>query len=290
MTTNITAIESVTTPEPFGTRLHRAVAERGPLCVGIDPHSALLRAWGLTDDVAGLREFCRRVVAAAAPYAATMKPQVAFFERHGSRGVAVLEETIAAAKSAGTLVIVDAKRGDIGSTMQGYADAFADPSSPLAGDAVTVSPYLGFGSLTPMLDTARRHGTGVFVLALTSNPEGPEVQHAIRADGRTVAGTILDHVRQANAGARPMGSIGCVVGATIAVTGENLDVNGPLLAPGLGAQGGTVADIDRVFGSARRMVLPSLSREILGTGPDEQAMTNAVLSAAKAYATVICEA
>ena len=185
----------------FGDRLHAAVAARGPLCAGIDPHAGLLEAWGLTDDVAGLEAFALGATEAIAPHVAVVKPQSAFFERFGSRGVAVLERVIATAREAGAQVLLDVKRGDIGSTSQAYADAYLDPASPLAADAITASPYLGFGSLTPMIETARRHGAGVFVLALTSNPEGPEVQHATGPSGRTVAGTVLDHLRALNAGA-----------------------------------------------------------------------------------------
>ena len=173
--------------DPFGTRLHAALHERGQLCAGIDPHAALLRDWGLDDDVAGLERFALTATEALAPVCSVVKPQSAFYERFGSRGVAVLERVIATAREAGALVLLDVKRGDIGSTTQAYADAYLDPASPLASDAITASPYLGFGSLGPMVDTARRHGAGVFVLALTSNKEGPEVQHAT-ADGRQVGG------------------------------------------------------------------------------------------------------
>jgi orotidine-5'-phosphate decarboxylase len=159
-------------------------------------------------------------------------------------------------------VLLDVKRGDIGSTSQAYADAYLDPSSPLASDAVTVSPFLGFGSLDPFVDTARRHDAGLFVLALTSNKEGPEVQHAFAAEGGTVAGRMLDHLRRLNDGAEPLGSFGAVVGATIGSTEEDLAFNGPILAPGFGAQGGTVYDVRRLFGAAAA-VLPSSSREIL---------------------------
>jgi orotidine-5'-phosphate decarboxylase len=261
----------------FGQLLHRALRDRGPLCVGIDPHAALLAAWGLTDDVSGLERFSRTVVEALAGQVAVLKPQAAFFERHGARGVAVLEDVIAEARSAGALVLTDAKRGDIGSTMQAYADAYADPRSPLFSDAVTVSPYLGFGSLTPLLDTAERHGTGVFVLALTSNPEGAEVQHARTSSGRTVAGTVLEHVRRRNAVAlpSPLGSVGCVVGATVGRTGEDMDIGGPLLAPGLGAQGAGPDDLREVFGPALRLVLPAVSREVLGSGPAGSALRGA---------------
>ena len=232
----------------FGARLHAAVAAHGPLCVGIDPHPSLLRDWNLGDDPAGLERFSRITVEAVADRVAMLKPQPAFFERHGAAGIAVLERVVADIRAAGGLTLMDAKRGDIGSTVQAYADAYVDPSSALGSDAVTASPYLGFESLRPLLDTARRHGNGVFVLALTSNPEGAQVQRARTAQGQTVAGAVLDQVRAENAGAVPWGSVGAVVGATIEAPGEDLDIIGPLLAPGYGAQGGTPADLRRIFG------------------------------------------
>jgi orotidine-5'-phosphate decarboxylase len=256
----------------FGARLREAMDSRGPLCVGIDPHPALLDAWGLTDSPVGLERFSLAVVEAVAGSVAALKPQSAFYERHGSRGVAVLERVIAEARGFGVLVVLDVKRGDIGSTAQAYADAYLDPTSPLAVDAITASPFLGFGSLDPMIDTALAHDAGVFVLALTSNPEGPQVQHATTPDGRTVAGTVLDAVAARNEGATPMGSVGAVVGATIGETRENLAVNGPLLVPGLGAQGGTTSDVRRIFGEAAANVLASSSRGILSAGPDKAAL------------------
>ncbi|MFU8874136.1 orotidine-5'-phosphate decarboxylase [Micromonospora sp. SL4-19] len=255
--------------ESFGARLHRAVTERGPLCVGIDPHPGLLARWGLSDDVAGLERFSRTVVEALGDRVAVVKPQSAFFERFGSQGISVLESTIRQLRNAGALVLLDVKRGDIGSTVSAYASAYLDPSSPLYVDAVTVSPYLGVGSLAPMFDLATAHGGGVFVLALTSNPEGAAVQRAVGADGRTVAQTVIDEISQLNRGAEPLGSFGLVVGATVGDTGHDLSaVNGPLLAPGLGAQGATAADLRTVFGSSLPSVLPSYSREVLHAGPD----------------------
>lgn len=254
--------------EPFGARLHRATSRRGPLCVGIDPHPALLEAWGLRDDAQGLERFALTVVEALADRVAVLKPQSAFFERHGSRGVAVLEQVLARCREGGALSIVDAKRGDIGSTMSAYADAYAGESSPLAGDAVTASPYLGFGSLRPLLDLAAQTGRGVFVLALTSNAEGAQVQRALGPQQTTVAAGILDQVARENAGAGPLGSVGAVVGATVDDPDYDLSrLNGPLLAPGIGAQGASVDDLRRVFGTALPLVLPSSSREVLAAGP-----------------------
>jgi orotidine-5'-phosphate decarboxylase len=267
----------------FGERLHHAVAERGPLCVGIDPHASLLSDWGLPDTVAGLESFAFTVVEALADRVAVLKPQSAFFERFGSRGIHVLESTIRQSREAGALILLDVKRGDIGSTMAAYASAYLDPSSPMSVDAITVSPYLGVGSLRPAFDLAAANGAGVFVLALTSNPEGPAVQHAVTPDGRTVAQTVIDEISQVNAGADPLGSLGLVVGATIGDTGHDLSkVNGPLLAPGLGAQGGTPEQLRTIFGESLQNVLPSYSREVLGAGPDVTALRSAAQRAAHA--------
>ncbi len=270
---------------PFGARLAEAMAALGPLCVGIDPHPSLLAAWGLPDDPDGLRRFALTTVEAVAGVVPATKPQAAFFERHGSAGVAVLEELIATARQAGLLVVVDAKRGDIGSTMAAYADAFLRDGSPLAGDALTVSPYLGFGSLAPAVATAGESGRGLFVLALTSNPEGPGVQHARAADGTPVAVAVARAAAELNAAelARTggtLGSVGLVVGATTgdAAARIGLDlaaVRGPLLAPGVGAQGAGPSELAAVFGDARSAVLAASSRGVLAAGPDRVALRDA---------------
>ncbi|SDF49679.1 orotidine-5'-phosphate decarboxylase [Cellulosimicrobium cellulans] len=275
----------------FGARLAAATADHGPLCVGIDPHPGLLADWGLPDDASGLREFGLRVVEAVGGRVAVVKPQSAFFERHGSRGVAALEEVLAAARAAGTLTIVDAKRGDIGSTMAAYADAYLRDGSPLAADALTVSPYLGFGSLQPAVDAALETGRGLFVLCLTSNPEGAEVQHARRGAGAGVESVAAHVAREAAhvnapvvAAGDALGPVGLVVGATIADaavrTGTDLAaVRGPLLAPGVGAQGAGAAELAAVFGDARRQVLASSSRGVLRAGPDVDALRAAARTA-----------
>jgi orotidine-5'-phosphate decarboxylase len=254
--------------ETFGARLHHVMAERGPLCVGIDPHPALLERWSLGDDVDGLARFSQTVVDALGDRVAVVKPQSAFFERFGSRGIVVLESTIRQLRDAGALVLLDVKRGDIGSTVAVYASAYLDPSAPLYADAITASPYLGVGALAPMFETAHTHGGGVFVLARTSNPEGGPVQRARTPGGPTVAQAVADEISQLNVGAQPLGSYGLVVGAT--VRDDDLDLtrlNGPLLAPGLGAQGARPADLRAVFGNDLSTVLPSYSREVLAEGP-----------------------
>lgn len=270
----------------FGARLRAAMDERGPLCAGIDPHASLLLDWGLDDTVAGLEKFALTAVEALAPEVSVVKPQSAFYERFGSRGIAVLERVITESRAAGALVLLDVKRGDIGSTAQAYADAYLDPRSPLASDAITVSPFLGFGSVLPMVDTALRHGAGVFVLALTSNKEGPQVQHARTEGGRTVAGEMLDELARLNAGATPLGSLGAVVGATIGDTGERFDFNGPILAPGVGTQGGTADDVRRIFGAAAGNVLPSTSRDVLLAGPDVNSLREKVRRVAGDFASL----
>ncbi|WP_315095240.1 orotidine-5'-phosphate decarboxylase [uncultured Cellulomonas sp.] len=278
--------------QPFGARLAAAMDVHGPLCVGIDPHTSLLDAWGLPDDAAGVRSFALTVLEAVGGRVAAVKPQAAFFERHGSAGVAVLEEVVAAGRDTGTLVIVDAKRGDIGSTMGAYADAFLRDGSPLAGDALTVSPYLGFGSLDPAVDLALSSGRGLFVLCLTSNAEGREVQHARTDDGVTVAASVAARAAVLNADAHPLGSIGLVVGATVgdaaARAGVDLArVNGPLLAPGVGAQGAGPRELAQVFGSARRQVLASSSRGVLAAGPSVPALRAAARRASDEAAAAL---
>ena len=270
----------------FGARLTDALDARGSVCIGIDPHPALLDAWGLNRDADGLTRFADICVRAFGSVAAVVKPQSAFFETYGSAGIAALEATITAARSAGAIVLLDVKRGDIGTTMAAYAQAYLDPASPLAVDAITVSPYLGVGSLQPVFDTCREHDAGAFVLALTSNPEGPQVQHARTADGRAVAQVILDELTELNSDdGGGLGSFGVVVGATIGEVDVDLTrFNGPFLVPGVGAQGGTADDVRRMFGAAARGVLPSLSREVLRHGPDVAALRAAAERAVEDFA------
>jgi orotidine-5'-phosphate decarboxylase len=263
---------------PFGARVTTAVSLRGPLCVGVDPHPSLLEAWGLPASAAGLERFAMTCVEALAGEIAVLKPQSAFFETYGSAGIAVLERLITAARQAGALVLLDVKRGDIGSTMAAYAAAYLAEGAPLAADAVTLSPYLGFGSLDPALNLAEQTGRGVFVLALTSNKEGASVQRATGSAGRAVAQEIVDEAAARNAGASPLGPVGLVIGVTVGRTELDLStLNGTILAPGFGAQGGTLADLRAVFGDSLRHVLPSSSREILRHGPDVAALRAAAL-------------
>ncbi|WP_251439728.1 orotidine-5'-phosphate decarboxylase [Microbacterium sp. USTB-Y] len=264
--------------EGFGSRLRSALDRHGPLCVGIDPHAALLDSWGLPQSAEGVRAFGLAVVDAAAGRVAAIKPQVAFFERFGSAGFAALEDVLAAARSAKLLTIADAKRGDIGTTMAGYAQAWLEPGAPLEADALTISPYLGGGSLAEAITQALPVGKGVFVLAATSNPDGASVQQA-RTDvpGETVALRVTRDVTALDVAGTALGSVGLVVGATIDRSAFALDDDTlrtvPLLAPGFGAQGATPADLRARFGTLAGNVLASESRSILSAGPDGIAAT-----------------
>jgi orotidine-5'-phosphate decarboxylase len=258
----------------FGARLTGVVSRYGTLCVGIDPHPGLLAEWGLTDDPDGLERFAMTCVDALAGHVAVVKPQSAFFERHGSGGIAVLERVLAALAQSPTLTLLDAKRGDIGSTMDGYADAYLASGAPLGADALTLSPYLGFGSLTPALDAAADAGRGAFVLARTSNPEGGEVQLAEWA-GRGVGQRVVNAAAARNAGAEPLGDVGVVVGATIDHGLDLSSLNGAVLAPGLGAQGAGPADVRARFADLHGIVLPAAARSVLAAGPDPSALRSA---------------
>ncbi|MFT3832212.1 MAG: orotidine-5'-phosphate decarboxylase [Micropruina sp.] len=257
-------------------RLTAAVGQRGALCVGIDPHPGLLKAWGLGVDAAGVEAFARRVVEAVGTDVAVFKPQSAFFEIHGSAGIAVLERTLADIAGAGALSILDVKRGDIGSTMDAYAEAYLADGSPLAADAITVSPYLGFGSLQPAFDRAHRYGRGVYVLARTSNPEGGQVQLASAATGNPVAQEIIDAAARLNS-ETGQNAIGLVVGGTHEDLGCDVTAfNGSILVPGIGFQGGRIDDLPALFGAALSNVLPAVSRDVLRAGPDAAALADRV--------------
>ncbi|PZE28312.1 orotidine-5'-phosphate decarboxylase [Curtobacterium sp. MCLR17_055] len=265
-------------PASFGDRLASAMGERSPLCVGIDPHAATLAAWGLARDEQGLTAFGATLVDAAAGRAAIVKPQVAFFEAAGVVGYRALDATIRRARDAGLLVVADVKRGDIGTTGDDYALAWLDRDGPFAADAMTVSPYLGYGSLRGTIDVARRNGAGVFVLAATSNPEARVLQTAVLAEGprtgRTVAAGIVLDVADDNrsVGDQALGDVGLVLGATLHLDDFGIDADAigtaPVLAPGFGAQGARIEDLRALYGARAEQVLVSESRGLLTDGPD----------------------
>lgn len=258
----------------FGQRLQKAFDTGGHLCVGIDPHAYLLTEWGLVDDAAGLREFGLRVVDAASNRVAIVKPQVAFFERHGSAGYAALEAVLGSARDAGLLVIADAKRGDIGSSFEAYAEAWLRPGSPLETDALTVSPYLGVNSIDAPRAIAEDAGKGLFILSATSNPEAATLQTSRSSSGQTVAASIVEQVEAWNSQEQGLGSTGLVLGATVRLADFGIDqlANTPILAPGFGHQGARFADLRAIYGAAAEHVVVSASRSILAAGPAGLAM------------------
>jgi orotidine-5'-phosphate decarboxylase len=246
----------------FRARIATAVAATGPLCAGIDPSSALLGQWGLPDSADGLRTFGLRCVEAFAGTVPVVKPQVAFFERHGSAGMAALESVLEEARHRGLLVIADAKRGDIGTTMEAYASAWLDPDSPLCADAVTVHAYLGIGALQPAFALAAQSGRGVLVVVRSSNPEGRTLQEAVVGppDGSQDRPSVEDDL---------LASIVDLAG-----------LGGVILAPGFGAQGGTTDTVAALFaGCPPGTVVPSSSRSLLDAGPDRQSLQKAARSA-----------
>jgi orotidine-5'-phosphate decarboxylase len=281
---------------PFGTRLLATFDRFGHLCVGIDPHPYLLEQWGLGDDAAGLRDFGLRTVEASAGRVGIVKPQVAFFERHGSAGYAALEATIAAAREAGILVISDVKRGDLGTSVEAYGQAWLTPGSPLESDAMTISAYQGVGSLAAPMALATAAGKGLFILAATSNVESFTTQTASvtrgKGVGRTVAASIVDEVNNTNVAplgsSGSLGSFGVVIGATVVLGDYGLtsaDFSAtPVLSPGFGFQGAGFWDLPRLFGDSARNVVVSSSRAILEAGPT--GLADAIESQSKELAEV----
>lgn len=251
----------------YAQHLATVTAERGRLCVGIDPMGSVLEAWGLSHDIAGLERCARGIVEEVGDLVAVFKPQSAFFEAFGSRGVAVLERVLADIRDAGALSILDVKRGDIGSSMAGYAAAFLGDDAPTRADAITLSPYLGVGSLQPAIDAAVAGGQGLYVLARTSNPEGGTIQLA-DAGGVSVAQHVVDTIAAINEQADH--AVGLVVGGTHTDAGCDLTrFNASILVPGIGAQGGSVGGLGDLFGPAVRHVLPTASRAVIGHRRDK---------------------
>lgn len=286
--------------EPYGVRLGKALAQNGPLCVGIDAHPQIMNAWGLPQSPAGLLRLSMTVIEALAGRVAAIKPQVAWYEAYGSSGIAVLEQTLAAAREAGVLSIADAKRGDIGSTMQAYGYTWLSDDSALAADAVTLSPYLGVDSLTPAFELAEATGRGTYVLALTSNPEGLSVQRA--GGSRPVAAQVVNAVERRNACRQDtpenkrnqivIKSHGIVVGATVGSSLRDAGVSlagftGSILAPGYGAQGATISALSEAFAQVRGKILVNSARAVLREGPTVSGLRRAAEAATHKLTPVV---
>jgi orotidine-5'-phosphate decarboxylase len=260
--------------DSFHARLLRLIDQRSPLCLGIDPASGSLESAGLPDSPEGIERFAGALLDAALDSVAAVKPQMAYFERFGPAGLEVLARVCERTRAAGVPVIVDAKRGDIGSTMAGYGAAYFGPGAPLAADAVTVTAYLGLSALRPLFDQMASAGGGAFVVVCSSNPDGLPLQTAHLPDGRLVAEWLADEIAAENErlGSR---SIGAVIGATCGpwARGPLERLGGaPVLAPGLGAQGGTFEAAAQLFAGSEDHVLLPMSRALTGDGLDPGAL------------------
>jgi len=238
-----------------------------PACVGLDPVverlPAALSGWTPVERVA---RFSLGVIEAIAPHVPVVKVQAACYERYGSTGWSVLERVVKAARQAGLFVILDAKRGDIATSAEHYAQAAA----AVGADAITVNPYLGPSGIIPFLE----HGLVVFALVRTSNPDSDVLQQARLQDGSTVAEIValmLHEVGEQAVGSRGISALGAVVGATKADASASLRDRMPdamFLTPGIGAQGATTQDAARLCRASRSSVgdaglLPTASRSVL---------------------------
>lgn len=264
--------------ETFGTRLRERLIEAGPLCVGIDPSRDVVRAWERDDTVEGAEYVALTTLEATIGVAAVIKCQVAFFERFGAAGFSVLERVLREARAADLLVIADAKRGDVSSTNEGYAQAWLESSSPLCVDAVTLSPYLGFAPLDALFRTAEATGRGLFVLVATSNPEGRAVQSARTNEHERVESMVLRELARRNEHFDGLGAFGAVLGATRDRPEFDLTtLKGPYLVPGVGAQGASPQDVAHLFtGCVEGSVTVNVARAILTAGPEPRAVRDAV--------------
>jgi orotidine-5'-phosphate decarboxylase len=263
---------------PFASRFAAARDRFGPLVLGADPHGPLLGQWGLSDDADGLERFADVVLEAAAGTAGIIKPQSAFFERHGWRGIRALTRLVSAARSAGILVVLDVKRGDVGSTNEAYAQAYLAGDAPIQSDAITVHPYLGLAAMGSYVDRAHESGACLFVVTRSSNPEGRAVQQAV-AGHASVEERILAEIGAINTRLAPaeIGPVGAVIGPVAGwPTLDLAAANALFLVPGVGAQGATPGDVARAFEACADRLLPSASRSLLAAGPDAAALKGAV--------------
>jgi orotidine-5'-phosphate decarboxylase len=265
--------------DTFASRFAAVRSGRGPLVWGLDPSGALLERWGLGDDADGLDRFADIVIKAAVGTIGLVKPQSACYERHGWRGFRTLQRLIAEARGAGLLVVLDVKRGDVGTTNDAYAEAFLGADAPLAADAVTVHPYLGLGAMDAFVTRAHTAGSALLVVTRSSNAEGRPIQAARQASGHSVEETLLREIGELNARLAPggIGPVGAVVGPVQVEPALDLAaVNGLFLAPGVGAQGASAADVASVFAAVPDRVMPSASRTLLSVGPDAGRLEDAV--------------
>jgi orotidine-5'-phosphate decarboxylase len=284
------ARETADVADTFAARFSAVRSVRGPLVWGLDPSASLLEGWGLGDNADGLDRFVDIALEVAAGTVGLVKPQSAFYERHGWRGIRTLSRLIADARSGGLLVILDAKRGDVGTTNDAYAEAYLGPGAPLESDAMTVHPYLGMGAMGGLVSRAQESGSCLLVVTRSSNPEGRVLQTACDSTGRSVEETLLGEIGFLNASLAPgeIGPIGAVVGPTHVEPGLDLRAaNGLFLAPGVGAQEATPLDVAQVFAACPDRVMPSVSRSLLTLGPDLARLRDAGAALAEEFRALL---
>jgi orotidine-5'-phosphate decarboxylase len=272
--------------DTFASRFAKVRSDLGPLVWGLDPSGAVLRAWELGDDPGGLDRFADIVLEAAVGTVGLVKPQSAFFERHGWRGFRTLSRLIADARSSGLLVILDVKRGDVGSTNDAYAQAYLGAGAPLEADAITVHPYLGLAAMDAFVAGADEAGSCLLVVTRSSNPEGRAVQSAREHSGRQVDEGLLQEIGKLNQTLAPgqIGPVGAVVSPVRIEPGLDLaDAQALFLAPGIGAQGITSQDVAEVFAACPDRVMPSASRSLLAAGPDISALRDSAAAMAAEF-------
>ena len=259
----------------FGDRIAQAIAAYGPLCIGLDPHEGRIPAL-FGAGLAGIEAFFEAVLHRARGTCGIIKPQIAFFERHGPDGLAVLARLCAKAKALGYLVLLDAKRGDIGSTASAYAHAYLGPEAWLECDAITVNPYMGMDTLEPFLNTAGDHGKGVVVLVRTSNPGAADFedwQHDGTPLYMQIAQTLAPFARERRGPRTGWSSLMIVAGATAPAEARRLRAalpHCPFLVPGYGAQGASAAEALAASRDGQGVVVNS-SRAVLYPHGAEQA-------------------
>jgi orotidine-5'-phosphate decarboxylase len=276
--------------DSFAIRFSAVRSTFGPLAWGLDPSGELLESWKLGDSPDGLDRFVDIVLEAATGTVGLIKPQAAFYERHGWRGIRTLQRLISVAQGNGLLVILDAKRGDVGTTNDAYAEAYLGPDAPLAADALTVHPYLGLEAMGTFISRAHESGSCLLIVTRSSNPEGRPIQSAVSLGGCSVEEELLLGIGEINARLAPgeIGPIGAVIGPThMDPALDLLSPNGIFLAPGVGAQGATPRDVAHIFATCPERVMPSASRSLLASGPDIVALRECAEELAQAFREVL---
>jgi orotidine-5'-phosphate decarboxylase len=264
---------------PFPDRLAEAVRRYGPLCVGLDPRVEMLPRSLQADPVKGVEAFCLRILELVRPFSGVVKPQAAFFELLGPPGMAAMQSVMRRAKGMGFVTILDAKRGDIASTAEAYAEAAFGPTWD--ADALTVNPYLGADAVEPFIASARKYAKGLFVLVRTSNP-GSGLFQNLTCDDRPVYRHVAAAVQGWNEG---HGDVGAVVGATHPAELADLRAALPdvwFLVPGYGAQGGIAADVRAAYRADGLGAVVNSSRGVtFPFRPDDSDWEAKVVAAAK---------